>query len=58
MCELCNAKVYVKTQKIMKDILAPLTPIEKVKQELEDLTGERYLEVKANYCLMCGSKLT
>ena len=58
MCEYCNAKVYVKTQKIMKDILAPVTHTEELRQELEDLTGERYLEVKANYCLMCGRKLT
>ncbi len=57
MCEFCNAKVYVKTQKIMKDILAPLTHTEELRQELEDLTGERYLKVKANYCLMCGRKL-
>jgi len=57
MCEFCNAKVYVKTQKIMKNILAPLTHTEELRQELEDLTGERYLEVKANYCFMCGRKL-
>lgn len=58
MCEYFNAKVYVKTQKIMKNILAPLTHTEELRQELEDLTGERYLEVKANYCFMCGRKLT
>ena len=40
MCEYCNAKVYVKAQKIMKDILAPFTHTEELRQELEDLTGE------------------
>lgn len=57
MCEFCNAKVYVKTRKVMKSALAPLTYTEELRQELEDLTGEKYLEVQSNYCLMCGRKL-
>lgn len=57
MCEYCNVKVYVKTQKIMKNLLAPLTHAEELRQELEDKTGEMYLELPHNYCPMCGRKL-
>lgn len=56
MCEYCNVKVYVKTQKIMKNLLAPLTYIEELKQELENKTGEMYLELPHNYCPICGRK--
>lgn len=57
MCEYCNAKIYVKTQKIMKDVLAPLTHTEELRQELESITGEMYLELPKQYCPICGRKL-
>lgn len=57
MCEYCNVKLYVKTQKIMKSVLAPLTHTEELRQELEDITGEMYLEIPKQYCPMCGRKL-
>lgn len=57
MCEYCNVKIYVKTQKIMKDVLAPLTHTEELKQELEDRIGEMYLELPHNYCSICGRKI-
>lgn len=58
MCEYCDIKLYVKTQKIIKSLLAPLTHTEELRQELEDITGEIYLEFPHNYCPMCGRKLT
>lgn len=57
MCEYCDAKLYVKTQKIMKNLLVPLTYTEGLRRELEDITGEMYLEMQHNYCPMCGRKL-
>lgn len=57
MCEYCNAKLYIKTQKIMKSVLAPLTHTEELRQELEDITGEMYLELPKRYCPICGRKL-
>lgn len=57
MCEYCNVKFYVKTQKIMKNVLAPLTHTEELRQELEDITGEMYLEFPKQYCPVCGRKL-
>lgn len=57
MCEYCNVKLYVKTQKIVKSVLAPLTHTEELRQKLEDITGEMYLELPKQYCSMCGRKL-
>lgn len=41
----------------MKDVLAPLTHTEELKQELEDRIGEMYLELPHNYCSICGRKI-
>lgn len=57
MCEYCNVKLYVKIQKIMKSALAPLTHTEELRQELEDITGEMYIEIPKQYCPQCGRKL-
>lgn len=57
MCEYCNVKLYVKTQKIMKSALASLTHTEELRQELEDITGEMYIEIPKQYCPQCGRKL-
>lgn len=53
MCEYCKAEVYFKTQKIMKSLIAPVTYTEKLRQELEDITGEMYVKVQNLYCPMC-----
>ena len=57
MCEYCNMIIYIKTQKIIKDLLVPLTREEQLRQEVEDKTGEMYLEFPHKYCPMCGEKL-
>lgn len=57
MCEYCDAKIYVAKIKIMKDFMQPLTPEGILRQQLEDITGIQYLEIKNNYCPMCGRKL-
>jgi hypothetical protein len=53
MCEYCNAKIYVAKRKIMKDLMQPLTPEGVLRQQLEDITGIQYLEIKNIYCPMC-----
>ncbi len=57
MCEYCKAEVYVKTRKIVKSLLAPLTHIEELRQELEDTTGETYIKIPNQYCPMCREKI-
>lgn len=57
MCEYCNAIYYVEVQQLAKPLLAPLTHVEEIRQELINITGINYLRIKANYCPMCGRKL-
>lgn len=53
MCEYCNATYYVEVQQLAKPLLAPLTHIEEIRQELINITGINYLRIKAKYCPMC-----
>lgn len=57
MCEYCNTKIYIVKRKIMKDLMQPLTYEGALRQQLEDITGIKFLEIKNNYCPMCGRKL-
>lgn len=56
-CNYCRAHLYIKTIQYQAHILAPLTRAEELRQELEDLTGERYMLLNNKYCPMCGSKI-
>lgn len=56
-CNLCDLELYVKVIKYTKTFLAPTTPAEELRQKLEDLTGETYTRIEANFCPMCGEKL-
>ena len=53
-CNYCNAKLYFKTIKYAKSLLAPLTYAGQLRQELEDITGEVYIELPRRYCAVCG----
>ena len=57
MCEYCNVKYYVQIERFTKPLLAPLTHIEELQNELVDLTGIDYLQIQVNYCPMCGRRL-
>ena len=57
MCNYCNAKFYIKVTKCAKSFSAPVTRIGALRQKLEDLTGEMYVEIPNQYCPMCGSKM-
>ena len=54
MCKYCNIPVYIKATKYAKSLTAPLTKAEELQQQLEDLTGEVYLQLPNNFCPMCG----
>ena len=57
-CNYCKAKLYIKTMKYAKSALAPFTRVGELRQQLEDLTGEVYLQIPNEYCAMCGDKIT
>ncbi len=58
MCNFCNAQIYIKTIRYAKSLCAPLTRAEEIRQQLEDLTGEAYVQIPNEYCAMCGEKIT
>lgn len=58
MCEYCNAIYYIEVQQFTRPVLAPLTHVEEIQQELVNITGINHLRIKVNYCPMCGRKLT
>ena len=58
MCEFCKIPIFIKIPKIQKSLLAPLTHTEELRQELEDITEEMYIQISNRiYCPMCGRKL-
>lgn len=57
MCEYCNAKIFVQIKRYTKPLLAPLTKVEQLENELINKTGLQYIQILNNYCPMCGKKL-
>ena len=57
-CGWCNAKIYGKTKSYFRSLLAPATYIEELRDKLEDLTGDVYVEIPRRYCQNCGRPLT
>lgn len=56
-CNFCNNKIYIKTiMYAQSSIFAPLPGPEELKQQLEDLTGEVYLQLPNKFCPMCGER--
>lgn len=55
--EYCKVPVYVKTIQYTAPVLAPMTRVEEIRQQLYNLTGEVYLELPKRFCPMCGKEL-
>lgn len=56
-CKFCKTKVFVQVERLSKPLLAPLTEVQQLKDELINKTGIEYIQIKNNYCPMCGRKL-
>lgn len=56
-CKHCSESIYVKRIQYLRPMLAPLTHVGELRDELEDLTGEVYLLLPHRYCPVCGDKL-
>lgn len=56
-CEFCGTPLYVKTIQYTMPLLAPITRADELRNELLNLTGERYLHLEAKYCPLCGAKM-
>lgn len=55
-CNFCNAEIYIKTIQYTQPLLAPLTKADELRQRLQDLTGEVYLQLPNEFCPMCGER--
>lgn len=56
-CNFCKANLYIKTVQNVRPLCAPLTKTEELRQQLEDLTGEAYIQIPNTFCAMCGEKI-
>lgn len=56
MCNFCKETFYVKTIQYAMPLLAPMTREEKLRQELQNITGEVFIALPNEYCPMCGKK--
>lgn len=58
MCEYCEKEIYIKVPKVIKSVIAPVTPTAQIIDEIEDKLGFQFIKIeKQNYCPMCGRKL-
>lgn len=56
-CPFCDAHVYIKIKQYAQPILAPVTRIQELRDELINLTGETYAEIPKKFCPVCGKKV-
>lgn len=56
-CNFCKTEIYFKTIRYTAPLLAPLTRAEELRQELENITGEVYVQIPNRFCPMCGEQL-
>lgn len=58
MCNLCGIPIYIKIPKIQASLTMPAIRTGELIQELEDITGEMYVQLgNYQFCPMCGKKL-
>lgn len=57
-CPFCGKPLYIKVKRYTKPLLMPATRAGALRDELMDITGEEYIQIKANYCPVCGQSLT
>lgn len=55
-CNYCNAEIYIKVIQYSMPLLAPTTKAEELRQQLQNLTGEFYVQLPSEFCPMCGER--
>ena len=55
-CNFCNKEIYIKSIQYAKPLLAPLTRAEELRQQLQDITGEAYIQLVSEFCPVCGER--
>lgn len=57
MCNYCNVPIYIKTVQYAAPVMAPLTEVQALRDELINKTGEVYLQIPKRFCPVCGEKI-
>ena len=56
-CEYCNTTLYIRTERTLLPVMAPLTYADALEHELINITGKDYVPTEKRYCHVCGRKL-
>lgn len=56
-CRMCDADYYIKTTRIMKTILMPLTEEQAMFDEIANKFGTEYRKIAPRFCPFCGRNL-
>ena len=56
-CPFCGKPLYIKIKRYTKPLLMPATHAAALRDELIDITGQDYVQIKAKFCPMCGRPL-
>lgn len=56
-CRMCDADYYIKTTRIMKTILMPLTEEQAMFDEIANKFGTEYRKISPRFCPFCGRNL-
>lgn len=56
-CEYCNTTLYIRAERTLLPVMAPLTYADALEHELINITGKDYVPTEKRYCHVCGRKL-
>ena len=54
MCDYCNSKLYIKVERIMSPVLAPLTYADALMDKYINTTGTEFVPLQKRFCPVCG----
>lgn len=56
-CNYCDMPIYIKVKRYASPLLAPLTEIGAMQQEIVNKTGTEFVQFPKNFCPVCGRDL-
>lgn len=56
-CSFCDIPIYIKTIQHTAPLMAPLTEVQALRNELINKTGEVYLVIPKRFCPVCGREV-
>jgi len=57
MCKYCNTQLYIKVQRLVRPVLAPITHADALMDEYTNKTGMAYAPLEKRFCPVCGKKM-